>query len=347
MGEPVGNEMMVRQQSTDPQASPAPPSSRRWAAFFRRAAPHPSHLAAAGLALLLAWVAPATASATACVNIDTERDGLAEEERQSARTLFEEALAEAGVGVVREGCDETWTLYHVQLGRSITVVVQSPSGTRRERVQSIEDLPALYHQLTHAILSGSENTNEAVDRRHVTSAQSQQKRVAADAIWYTKLGYGSTPAAGFHGGPAFGFGRRWELDRIGINLSFLNFLLYQDADEFDGTSVGWIELGADYFLDPYASSSAYFGAGLSIGTHSIPSDRGRYENAGLQGKVSAGYEFFRASNIRLLLHADATLPMFRLTRTSSDPITFIETESHVYAPTFQLCLGLGWGTLSN
>ena len=143
------------------------------------------------------------------------------------------------------------------------------------------------------------------------------------------------------------FGRRWELDRIGINLSFLNFILYQDADEFDGTSVGWIELGADYFVDPYASSTAYFGAGLSIGTHSIPSDRDRYENAGLQGKVSVGYELFRASNIRLLLHADATLPMFRLSSTNTDPVTLIETEDHVYAPTFQLCLGLGWGTLSN
>jgi hypothetical protein len=304
-------------------------------------------LAAAGAALALAALAPATAHASACVSIDAERDGLAEDERQSARTLFEEALGEAGVGVVREGCNETWTLYHVLLGRSITVVVQSPSGTRRERVESLEDLPALYHQLTHAILNNTENTNEAVDRRNVTSAQNQRRRVAADAIWYTKLGYGSTSGDGFHGGPAFGFGRRWELDRIGINLSFLNFILYQDADEFDGTSVGWIELGADYFVDPYASSSAYFGAGLSIGTHSIPSDRGHYENAGLQGKVSAGYEFFRASNIRLLLHGEATLPMFRASRTTSDPVTLIETEDHIYAPTFQLCLGLGWGTLSN
>ena len=60
-----------------------------------------------------------------------------------------------------------------------------------------------------------------------------------------------------------------------------------------------------------------------------------------------GYELFRASNIRLLLHADATLPMFRLSSTNTDPVTLVETEDHVYAPTFQLCLGLGWGTLSN
>ncbi|HTV22972.1 MAG TPA: hypothetical protein VMG12_29985, partial [Polyangiaceae bacterium] len=252
---------------------------------------------------------------------------------------------EAGVTVAREGCDETWTLYHVRLGKSITVVVQSPRGTRRERVKKIEDLPATYHQLARSIVSGTEATNDAssVDRRNVTEAQSERQRVSADAVWYAKLGYGVTPAAGFHGGPAFGFGRRWELDSVGINLGFLNFILYQDADEFRGSSAGWIELGADYYFDPYANGTAYLGAGLSLGNHSIPSDRGDYENAGLQGKATFGYEMFRASTIRLNLHFDATLPMFRLSRTTTDALTGAEDVDHVYAPTFQLSLALGWG----
>jgi hypothetical protein len=184
----------------------------------------------------------------------------------------------------------------------------------------------------------------------VTAAQNERRRVSADAIWYAKIGYGTTPAAGFHGGPAFGFGRRWELDRMGINLSFLNFILYQDMDNndaFDGTSIGWIELGADYFFDPFASSSAYVGAGLSLGSHEIGDVNGHYENAGLQGKATIGYEFFRASTMRLMLHGDATFPMFRLTRTTYDVNSGLEFEQHVYSPTFQLCLGLGWGSGSN
>jgi hypothetical protein len=126
--------------------------------------------------------------------------------------------------------------------------------------------------------------------------------------------------------------------------SFLNFILYQDSDEISGTSAGWIDLGADYFFDPYGNSSAYVGAGLSLGNHSIPDEGGDYENAGLQGKASAGYEMFRASTIRLSLHFDATLPMYRLTRTVVDPVTFEENQQHVYSPTFQLSLGLGWGS---
>jgi hypothetical protein len=297
-------------------------------------------------ALAAALAMPQLASASSCVSIDEERDGLTPDERQSTRTLFEEALGEAGVTVAREGCNETWTLYHVRLGKSITVVVQSPRGTRRERVKKIEDLPATYHQLAHAIISGKENTNDgsSVDRRNVTDSQSQRKRVSADAVWYAKLGYGSTPAAGFHAGPAFGFGRRWELDSVGINLGFLNFILYQDSEEFRGASAGWIELGADYFFDPYANSTAFVGAGLSLGNHSIPSDTGDYENAGLQGKATLGYEMFRASTIRLSALLEATLPMYRLTRTTIDPITSAEDDDHVYSPTFQLSLGLGWGS---
>jgi hypothetical protein len=51
----------------------------------------------------------------------------------------------------------------------------------------------------------------------VTESQNQPQRVRADAIWYAKLGYGATTADGFDSGPEFGFGRRWELDRVGID----------------------------------------------------------------------------------------------------------------------------------
>jgi hypothetical protein len=318
---------------------PAPARARR------TGFPWPASIAIGASSLALGLLTPSSALASTCVVVDEERDGLSDEERQSTRTLFEESLGEAGVTVVREGCSETWTLYHVRLGKSITVVVQSPLGTRRERVKKIEDLPATYHQLAHAIVNRTDNTAESasVDRRNVTEAQSERKRVTADAVWYAKLGYGSTPAAGFHSGPAFGFGRRWELDSIGINLGFLNFIMYQDSDEFNGASAGWIELGADYFFSPYGNNSAYVGAGLSLGNHSIPEAGGNYENAGLQGKATLGYEMFRASTIRLSAHFDATLPMFRLARSTTDPITGASNEQHVYSPTFQLSLGLGWG----
>lgn len=306
-------------------------------------------LALATLGAVLA--APRAAWAGACVTLDEQRDGLAEDERQAAKTLFEEALSENGVEVTRDGCTETWTLYHVRLGNSVTVVVQSPRGTRRERVKKVEDLPAVYSQLTRSITTGTENTSDSnnVDRRNVTETQADaNRRVAADAIWYAKLGYGASPADDLYGGPAFGFGRRWELDRIGIDLSFLNFLLYQTSNGIDGTSVGWVELGVDYFFSPYANNSLFFGAGLSLGSHALPSDDGdEYTGGGLQGKATLGYELFRASTIRLLIEADARLPLHRLSRDTFDPATNVTVREHTYAPTFVLSLGIGWGGRSN
>lgn len=307
---------------------------------------------ALGLATLgAALAAPVTAWASACVAVDEQRDGLGDEERQAAKTLFEEALSENGIEIAREGCTETWTLYHVRLGKTVTVVVQGPRGTRRERVKAVEDLPAVYSQLARAIVTGTENTNDSnnVDRRNVTEAQTETQRVAADAIWYAKLGYGATPANDLYGGPAFGFGRRWELDRVGIDLSFLNFLLYQTSNGIDGTSVGWVELGVDYFFSPYANNTLFMGAGLSLGSHALPSEDGgdEYTGGGLQGKVTLGYELFRASTIRLLIEADARLPFHRLSRDVFEPTTNELVRDHTYAPTFVLSLGIGWGSRSN
>ncbi len=318
-----------------------------WCARAARKGWRPGVWLLAALGACAAVLAPGSARAASCVQIDEQRDGLSAEERSSVLTLFEAALSEERQEVVREGCTDTWTLYHVRLGESLTVVVQSSRGMRRERVNEIEDLPPLYSQLVRSLLSGSELTTDggAVNRKNVTESQTEPQRVHAEAMWYAKLGYGTTTADGFHSGPQFGFGRRWELDTVGIDLAFLNFLTYQDSDEFSGMSVGWIELGADYFFDAFGNSSPYVGAGLSLGSHTIPSGDGEFEGSGLQGKAMVGYEFFRASTIRLLAQFDAVLPMYRLARKTSDGLGNTVT-AHTYSPNFMFSLGLGWGSSS-
>jgi hypothetical protein len=301
-------------------------------------------LLCAALAGLAATLAPDSAWAASCAQIDEKRDALTPEERSSVVTLFEDSLTEEKQEVSREGCTDTWTLYHIRLGESLTVVVQSSRGTRRERVKKIEDLPAIYSQMVRSMLSGTQLTNDgaAINRKNVTESQNDPQRVHAEAIWYAKLGYGATTADGFHSGPQFGFGRRWELDQVGIDLGFLNFLTYQDSDGFEGVSASWIEIGADYFFDAFGNNSPYVGAGLSLGSHTIPSASGDFEGSGLQGKGVLGYEFFRASTIRLLVQFEAVVPMYRLARKTTDATGGTDTD-HVYSPNLMLSLGLGWG----
>jgi hypothetical protein len=309
---------------------------------------HWNCLKLSALALSCVVLAPALARAANCVKIDEARDGLTPEERNSVLTLFEDTLSQEHQEVGRDACTDTWTLNHVRLGESVTITLQSSRGTRRAKANKLEDLPNVYSQMVRSMLGGSDMTNDgsAINRKNVTESQKQSRRVHADAIWYAKLGYGVTTADGLDSGPEFGFGRRWELDRIGIDLAFLNFLMYQDSKGFSGVSVGWVELAADYFFDAEANSTPYLGAGLSLGSHSIPSSRGDFDGSGLQIKGTLGYEMFRASTIRLLVQFDTILPMYRLTRTSFDVNDVAEVTSHAYSPNFMLSLGLGWGSSS-
>jgi hypothetical protein len=288
----------------------------------------------------LALAAPALAQAATCVKVDEQRDGLTAEERSSAQTLFEDTLRHNQIETSRDNCGETWTLYHVRLGSSITIVVQSPRGERRERVDHIEDLPGMYDQMTKSILTGLVGTSESpvVDRRNVTESQTRNQRISAEAFWYARLGYGATPADGFDGGPAFGFG---------IDFSFLNLTMYQDSDGYDGIGGSWLKLGVDYFFDPYANHTPYVGAGLSWGGTTVPTDDelfNDYSGSGLQGELMLGYEMFRASTLRLFVEANATLPMYRTSRQTLDAAGGSNDREYKYAPMFTLSLGIGWGS---
>jgi hypothetical protein len=157
-------------------------------------------------------------------------------------------------------------------------------------------------------------------------------------------------------GPAVGFGYRYELDSLGIDLSFLNLTAATSSGSSGdptGASGTWIKLMALYFQSPLANRSSYFGAGLGWGTTSIsrPSSTNTQgvfiggtssSGSGLQAELSAGYEFLRASTIRLFVQADANLPIYRVHDTTSMPGVTSSPDSS-YAPSFALSLGIGWG----
>ncbi|HET7541441.1 MAG TPA: hypothetical protein VFK05_16310 [Polyangiaceae bacterium] len=301
--------------------------------------------AANALVAVVLLACPVVAHAETCVQIDEARDGLSPAERSAALTLFEDALSDNHIAVARDNCTETWTIHHVRLGSDVTVTVHSPRGTRHETVRQIEDVPAMYSQIVKSLLTGAAISAEstAIDRRNVTDTQTVNNRVAADAIWYARLGYGGTVVDGYHGGASFGFGRRWEFDRFGIDLSFFNLTLYQSGNHFDGIGGSWIKLGGDYFFNPYSNYTPYLGAGLGFGTTRItPENSAEWSGGGLQGELSLGYELFRASTVRMFFETNASLPVYKLKRTVWDMNDTSRSE-HTWAPTVTFLLGLGWG----
>ena len=309
------------------------------------------------LAVAVSALAARTATAAVCVQIDQQHDTLSEPDRNAAVIMLAQALRQQGLEVAEQNCMGLYVVYHVKFGNSVNVFMQGPQGFRQASARTLEEVPALYSQMVRSLIANQpmSTVNGTVDRTNVTSEQQAPNRVEADSLWYARLGYAGIANPGTNTGPAIGLGYRYELDSLAIDLSFIN-LMFSSSNENSTTgssgSVGvtgsWIKLMALYFNNPTANGSSYLGGGLSWGGTAVTKDEGgtftAYSGSGLQVELSAGYEFLRASTIRMFAQFDATLPLYRVSSTdvATNGYSAIGT-SYAYSPSFGLSVGLGWG----
>src|SRR5438093_7802690 len=104
-----------------------------------------------------------------CVVIDETRDTFSPGDRRAALLLVARQFELAGKQVVTDACPERFSLTHIRLGNTITVILAGPAGERQTTASSMEDLPAVYSQMVRAILTGREvGSMRVVDRTNVT-----------------------------------------------------------------------------------------------------------------------------------------------------------------------------------
>src|SRR5262245_16933629 len=298
-------------------------------------------------ALFLLAAAERAASAAVCTTIDTTKDTLSEPDRNATHILLGQALRQQGIEVADSNCLGTWVVYHVKLGNSITIFMQGPQGYREASARTIEEIPAVYSQMIRSMLSGQPMANAAtsgvVDRTNVTSTQQAPNRVEADSLWYFRLGYGGAAGVATNTGPGFGFGYRYELDSLAIDLSFLNLVVAGSNDPMSTDSAvtgSWAKVMALYYFSPTSNGSPYLGGGLGYGVTAVSNSTTTYTGSGLQGEVAAGYEFLRASTIRIFAEAEATAPFYTVYPTLYVTAT---PGDNSWVPSFAVSLGIGWG----
>lgn len=309
-------------------------------------------------------LAAAEAGAQVCVKIDELQDTLTRDDRAAAVLLLNRQFAMAGEQVVAD-CSTPYMLAHIKLGNSITVTLAGPKGERQGTALGLEDLPALYNQMVRSLLTGRPMTGlSVVDRTNVTAAQAATApRVRSDSFTYARLGYGGIFGEQTYGTPSFGFGYRAELDKVALDVSFLNFQAgkpdyYGYSANADSASL--LKLSGLYLLNRNANSSPYFGGGLSWGRTDInetqPMETTRvgtgpntiyYYNSGghgsgLQGELTAGYEFGRATTLRMFVQADATLPFYSVLSQTISSRGAVSSTTSRYAPSVVVSLGVGW-----
>ncbi len=320
----------------------------------------------AGLALATTATAAARAETRAagtdvCITVDEPHDMLSPQDRRAALLLLARQFELAGEHVAPEGCPIPYTVSHVRLGDTIVVTLSGPNGQREGTALGLDDLPALYSQMVRSIVTGRPMDGfNVVDRTNVTEAQEASgKRVQSDSFSYARLGYGSISGDRGYGGPTLGFGYRAELDSFALDASFLNYEVPSSGSggyygsSPDGISGSLLKLEVLHFMKPKANASIYFGGGASYGFASFggsdynsSSYRSSWHGSGLQGELTAGYEWPRASTLRMFVQADATLPFYNVTSetitySKSGPATATATE-HRYSPSLVVSVGVGW-----
>ena len=283
-----------------------------------------------------------SAVAQVCVEIDEKRDSLSVSERKGAIALMENGFRKAGETVVDAPCERPFQLSNARLGQTITATISGPNGARTFQVQRIEDLGAALEQMAHSMVTGSQlgvNSGNSISRHNVMRQQMFPNRVENDALGYLSLG----PAFIVGSNPdevpiSFTGGLRLELDGVAIDISG-QFIADTGDDGGQGTSILG-QIGAAHFFDPVANNSGFVGGSLGLGGIAAVKGGQTFTGGGLHARVSGGYEFFRASMMRLIVQADVTLPLYDVESQNTDPS--INTLDPMYTPIFGFSVGAGF-----
>ena len=292
---------------------------------------------------LTAAALSSSAHAAACVQMDFNRDNLSYQERVAGQTLLTQALAEAGVEVVPQGCGETYSYFHVRMGQSVTLSLSGPPGERTLTVPSIEALPEGYRTLVAALHEPAAAEPAATPSRRRRANADAPTPVEADGgfepggFGYLRMGMGSIRASEVAFGPALGAGYRFEFDRVGLDLSLGNFVLAQKRDAGAPTSgamsASWLRAEGLYFFDAAADRSAYVGGALGWGITAAVSEAGTASGSGAHPEITAGYELLRDSSLRVFGQCNVVLPAYRVHDGLGDPR---------YTPSVLFTLGAGY-----
>lgn len=269
-----------------------------------------------------------TAEAGICLEADTERDNLAEADRQGGLTLLTGEIEDKG-GQIGAPCDATWRVGHIKLGRSVTVTARKGDQVHKVTAEAMGDLPRVYSQLAHSMVTG-ESLSQATDRSNVTLAQAEGRRVKTEYMPTLMFGGTAYPPAGAVVAPTFGGGFRVEQDTWAIDGSMRFVLLGIEPDgEVPDENVAFGgHLNVLRFVAPLASSTPFYGAGIGYGMMGN-AEGDSPVSSGFEARGFAGYEWGRNSSMRLFSQLDVTAPLY-------------STGYEYWSPTIGLSIGFAW-----
>ena len=217
--------------------------------------------------------------------------------------------------------------------------LEGPHGARTATASSVDDLPATYAELVHAVLvvpppvavadlAGPRVAPAIVPDPRADAAVVPVAEIGAPAeaaaalqgMYYVRLGVGEIANGGSGGSRGAGY-RRW----FGANAGDLSAV---STTTDRGSSVA-LAASVLHYLQPVAPASIYVGGGLAVGGTKIEIGDRQYSGAGVQVGFTLGAEVLATERWRLFVQAEAALPLYHL--------------DDVYPASLGLTFGAGYG----
>jgi len=179
-------------------------------------------------------------------------------------------------------------------------------------------------------------------------------QTAATPLVYAQIGHTVLRGDRTYQMPGFGIGyrrqaRSWAIDTaLQLQIKRAGGVA-PNRDAFAASA----RVQALRLLNPWGTTSAYLGGGVSYGGSSFgggltggpegrPSFQTKWEGRGGQIHLTVGYERARFARWRWFVQAEGALPLYQVTSKTSPFLSNSTVIAHRYAPSAVVSVGIGW-----
>ena len=200
------------------------------------------------------------------------------------------------------------------------------------RNDTTDRLPARISTVALAVLVWGLGAAMAPTPGHAELAPSLPA-MEGESLLHLGLGYTTAAQASPRSGPGIRAGWLYQSGAIGIDFTASFSALgpsLRDVDDKTGQR-GGVALTFRWYVRPDNTGSPFVGAGLGYSLQHVPDDVGYNSGSGWAGRVGAGYEMLRHSDIRFTLGADVELPFYE---SDSEVLVIDATDRSLVQPTW-------------
>lgn len=297
---------------------------------------------------------PAAANAgSVCIERSPD-DALSDEEWVAARALIAHNVNRTELTVVDAMCTTTWTVAHVSLGETWTILVNAEGPSATARAADLGELERAYAEIVAELVPGSGDPADA--ELTGATARDMRDKGRVSQLFVMRTGVGGWTGRGGQAGTVFGFGYRHVASNLLVDIGISEVTLASPPTE--GFSGSWLRLSVGGRFSTGPVLYPFFAAGLGFGSQhledrvDVVDDSGRtnredvmFTGVGPEVTLSTGIEVDLSSRIHVLIGAHGMLPAYTTTiQNLYEDGDWSGARERAWVPTVRLTMGIAFGS---